>query len=57
MWIKQNLKEIRVIYDEAIPIMCDNTSATNISKNPVMHLRTKHISICYHFLRKKVTEK
>jgi len=36
--------------------MCDNTSAINISKNPVMHSRTKHIVIRYHFLKEKVAE-
>lgn len=40
-----------MVYDEAIPIMCDNTSAINISKNLVMHSRTKHISIWYHFIK------
>ena len=30
--------------------MCDNTSAINISKNPVQHSNTKHIEIRYHFL-------
>jgi hypothetical protein len=29
---------------------CDNTSAINISKNPVQHSRTKHIDIRHHFL-------
>lgn len=36
--------------------MCDNTSAINISKNLVMHSRTKHITIQYHFLKEKVVE-
>ena len=31
-------------------IRCDNTSAINISKNPVHHSRTKHIDIRHHFL-------
>ncbi|KAL4565967.1 hypothetical protein LXL04_030074 [Taraxacum kok-saghyz] len=33
------------------PIFCDNTSAISITKNPVQHTKTKHIEICYHFLR------
>lgn len=37
--------------------MCDNSSAINISKNPIMHSRTKHIEIKYHFLREKVAKK
>ena len=34
-----------------VPILCDNTSAINISKNPIQHFRTKHIEIRHHFLR------
>jgi len=34
----------------AMIINCDNTSAINISKNPVQHSWTKHIDIRYHFL-------
>jgi hypothetical protein len=49
--MKQTLKDIQVEYDEPIPIYCDNTSAINISKNSVMHSKTKHIPFKYHFLR------
>ena len=31
--------------------MCDNTSAINIAKNPIVHSRTKHIEIRHHFIR------
>ena len=55
--MKQTLENIQVKYDEPIPILCDNTSAINISKNPVMHSKTKHIPIKFHFLREQVTEK
>ena len=37
--------------------MCDNTSAINISKNLVLHARTKHIEIRHHFLRDNVEKK
>jgi len=30
--------------------MCDNTSAINLSKNPIQHSRTNHIDIRHHFL-------
>jgi hypothetical protein len=55
--MKQTLTDIQVEYDEPIPIYCDNTSAINISKNPVMHSKTKHIPIKYHFLWEQVAEK
>lgn len=35
-------------------VYCDNTSAINISRNPVQHSLTKHIDICYHFIRSLV---
>ena len=34
-----------------IPIKCDNTSAINLSKNPIQYSRIKHIDIRHHFLR------
>jgi hypothetical protein len=55
--MKQTLKDIQVEYDEPIPIYCDNTSAINISKNLMMHSKTKHIPIKSHFLREKVAKK
>ena len=38
-------------------MFCDNTSAIDISKNPVMHPKTKHIAIKYHFVRELVQDK
>nr|GEZ73913.1 hypothetical protein [Tanacetum cinerariifolium] len=34
-----------------IPIYCDSKLAIAISCNPVQHSRTKHIAICYHFIK------
>jgi hypothetical protein len=34
-----------------VPIFVDNMSAISIAKNPVLHSRTKHIDIRFHFLR------
>lgn len=36
---------------ECLEIFCDNTSSIKLSKNPVMHRRTKHIDVRYHYLR------
>ena len=38
-------------------LYCDNTSAINISKNHVMHAKTKHIAIKYHHVRELVEDK
>ena len=50
LWMKQNLTDIQVEYDDPIPIYCDNTSSIIISKNPVMHSKMKQFPIKYHFL-------
>ncbi|CAA7019223.1 unnamed protein product [Microthlaspi erraticum] len=51
VWLKGILQEIGVLGDECIDIMCDNSSTIKLSKNPVMHRRTKHIDVRYHYLR------
>ena len=40
-----------------VALYYDNTSAINISKNPVMHTKTKHIAIKYHYVRELVKDK
>ncbi|GKC79261.1 retrovirus-related pol polyprotein from transposon TNT 1-94 [Tanacetum coccineum] len=50
LWIKSQLADYDVLYDK-VPIFCDNTSVIAISNNPVLHSRTKHIDIRYHFIK------
>ena len=52
-WMKQQLSDYGII-PYHIPIRCDNTSAINLSKNPILHSRTKHIEIRHHFLKDHV---
>jgi hypothetical protein len=54
--MKQTLTDIQVDYNEPIPIYCDNTITISISKNSVMHSKTKNTLIKYHFLREQVGE-
>ena len=44
LWMRQQLSDYGLMLDH-IPIRCDNTSAINLSKNPILHSRTKHIEI------------
>jgi len=37
-----------------ILLLCDNTSAISLRKNPVQHSRTKYIEIRHHFIRDHV---
>ena len=57
VWFKQLLQGMKMEIKEPVVMFCDNTSAINISKNPVMHSKTKHIAIKYHFVRELVQDK
>ena len=50
LWMQSQLEDFN-IYDNNIPILCDNTYATCLSKNPILHSRAKHIEIKQHFIR------
>ncbi|GKC04033.1 retrovirus-related pol polyprotein from transposon TNT 1-94, partial [Tanacetum coccineum] len=50
IWMKSQLSNYDIHY-KMVPIFCDNTSAIAISNNLVLHSRTKHIDIRYHFIR------
>jgi hypothetical protein len=50
LWMKKLLCDYGFTQDTMV-IHCDNTSAINISKNPIQHSRTKHINVRHHFIR------
>eukprot|EP00253_Pinus_taeda_P007834 PITA_07834 len=54
LWMMQTLQDFQITCTPPISILCDNTSAISISKNPAMH--SKHIPIKYHFLQEQVLE-
>ncbi|GJY35139.1 retrovirus-related pol polyprotein from transposon TNT 1-94 [Tanacetum coccineum] len=53
LWMKQALVDYDIKLDD-IPVLCDNKGAIDLSKNLVLHSRTKHIEIRHHFLRDNV---
>ena len=55
LWMKKLFLDYG-IRQEHLNIYCDNTSAINISKNPVQHSRTKHIEIQHHFILELVED-
>ena len=48
--MKEEITKLVILY-------CDITSSINMSKNPVMHTKKKHIAIKYHYLRELVQDK
>ena len=57
VWFKQLLVGMKVEIKDPVVIYCDSTNAITISKNPMMHSKTKYIAIKYHFLRELVQDK
>ena len=51
------LKDIGIEFTKPFIIYYDNTSIVSMSKNPILHSKTKNISIKYHVLREKTTTK
>ncbi|WVZ52438.1 hypothetical protein U9M48_003493 [Paspalum notatum var. saurae] len=47
LWMKATLSDFGL----RIPLLVDSTSAISVAKNPVLHSRTKHIDMRFHFLR------
>nr|GEW45968.1 hypothetical protein [Tanacetum cinerariifolium] len=56
LWIKSQLADYDILYDK-VPIFCDNTSATAILNNPMLHSKTKHIDIMYHFIKDRILKR
>ncbi|XP_048226569.1 uncharacterized mitochondrial protein AtMg00810-like [Ricinus communis] len=51
LWLKKILEELQFNQEGAVVIYCDNNSTIKLSKNPVLHGRSKHIDVKYHYLR------
>lgn len=56
MWMRRVLEDISQAQDKATVLMCDNISTIKLSRNPVLHGRSKHIRVRFHFLRDLVKE-
>ncbi|KAD2805945.1 hypothetical protein E3N88_39322 [Mikania micrantha] len=56
VWLKGLLEEISEESVGTVEIQCDNSSTIKLSKNPVMHRRTKHIEVRFHYLRDLVND-
>ncbi|KAJ9566525.1 LOW QUALITY PROTEIN: hypothetical protein OSB04_002491 [Centaurea solstitialis] len=52
-WMRNQLQDYDIKLSKIL-IYCDNTSAIAIANNPVLHSKTKHIEVRYHFIRDHV---
>ena len=50
LWMMQTLQDYGINFRK-VPIMCDNISTIQISKNHVLRSKIKHIEIRHHFIR------
>ncbi|TXG67231.1 hypothetical protein EZV62_008506 [Acer yangbiense] len=51
IWLRRLLEALHYRQQGPTLIYCDNVSAIKLSRNPVLHGRSKHIDVRYHFLR------
>ncbi|XP_057451761.1 secreted RxLR effector protein 161-like [Lotus japonicus] len=56
IWLRRILDNLGSSQSHCSKIFCDNSSAIKLSKNPVLHGRSKHIDVRYHFLRDLVQD-
>ena len=56
VWMRRVLDNLGLAKKECTTIWCDNSSTIKLSKNPVMHGRSKHIDVRFHFLRDLVND-
>jgi hypothetical protein len=49
-WMMATLRDFDLDFHH-VPLLCDSTSAISVAKNLVLHSRTKHIDVHFHFLR------
>lgn len=38
------------------PLYCDNNGAIVLANDPTNHARSKHIDVCYHFIRERIED-
>jgi len=50
LWMTYTLHDFGLSFS-GVPLLCDSTSAISVAKNSVLHSKTKHIDVRYHFLR------
>ncbi|KAF9799838.1 hypothetical protein IEO21_10490 [Rhodonia placenta] len=55
LWLRSLLAELTSPLPTPTPLYSDNQSAITIAKSGMLHARTKHIDIRYHFIREVIS--
>ena len=50
LWLKKFVREFGFDQGKYV-LFCDNQSAIHLSKHKSFHSRSKHIDVCYHWIR------
>ena len=51
VWLRRLLGELTGVEAHPLTLMVDNQPAIALTKNPVLHDRSEHIDVKFHFLR------
>jgi hypothetical protein len=57
VWLQKLLSDLGQSVNGHVIIYCDNISSILFANNPIYHVRTKHIEVHHHFIRKKILAK
>lgn len=57
LWVQLFLSKLQIKLQHPPTLWCNNISTTYMIANPLFHLRTKHISIDYHFVCDQVASR
>lgn len=52
-WMISTLRDFGLAFTR-VPLLCGSTSAISVAKKSILHSKTKHIDVRYHFLRDDV---
>lgn len=55
IWFRYILQEVQFKQEAPTTIYCDNGSTIKLSRDPVLHGSSKHISVRYYFLKDRTT--
>lgn len=54
IWIQKVLVELQISSSVAHIVYCDNVNASHLAKHPIVHARTKHVEMGFHFIRERI---